>query len=96
MEDSPPQPDPATPAVAPRPPLLGRPGKPGWRGELPVLLFYLLATVVLTWPIAITLLLEAGLFMAGDGTSLAEFCSRHRRLVVLTGAGCSTASGIPE
>ena len=27
---------------------------------------------------------------------LAAFCRRHRRLVVLTGAGCSTASGIPD
>jgi NAD-dependent SIR2 family protein deacetylase len=27
---------------------------------------------------------------------LAAFCRRHPRLVVLTGAGCSTASGIPD
>lgn len=27
---------------------------------------------------------------------LAQFCSSHRRLFVLTGAGCSTASGIPD
>ena len=27
--------------------------------------------------------------------TLAEFCHRHPRLLVLTGAGCSTASGIP-
>lgn len=27
--------------------------------------------------------------------SLAEFCEQHARLLVLTGAGCSTASGIP-
>jgi NAD-dependent SIR2 family protein deacetylase len=27
---------------------------------------------------------------------LADFLERHRRLLVLTGAGCSTASGIPE
>jgi len=27
--------------------------------------------------------------------SLAEFCHQHPRLLVLTGAGCSTASGIP-
>lgn len=27
--------------------------------------------------------------------ALAEFCHRHPRLFVLTGAGCSTASGIP-
>jgi NAD-dependent SIR2 family protein deacetylase len=29
------------------------------------------------------------------GTALAGFVRRHRRLVVLTGAGCSTGSGIP-
>ena len=29
------------------------------------------------------------------GAALAGFLERHRRLVVLTGAGCSTASGIP-
>src|SRR6186713_951947 len=28
--------------------------------------------------------------------SLGEFITRHRRLFVLTGAGCSTASGIPD
>src|SRR6478736_4764844 len=27
---------------------------------------------------------------------LAEFISTHRRIFVLTGAGCSTASGIPD
>jgi NAD-dependent SIR2 family protein deacetylase len=30
------------------------------------------------------------------GEALAEFVRRHPRLVVLTGAGCSVASGIPE
>jgi NAD-dependent SIR2 family protein deacetylase len=29
-------------------------------------------------------------------SALIEFVERHRRLVVLTGAGCSTASGIPD
>ncbi|MEE4378943.1 MAG: NAD-dependent protein deacetylase [Candidatus Competibacteraceae bacterium] len=29
-------------------------------------------------------------------TNLVEFVERHRRLFVLTGAGCSTASGIPD
>ena len=29
-------------------------------------------------------------------SALAEFLAPHRRLVVLTGAGCSTASGIPD
>lgn len=29
-------------------------------------------------------------------TSLAGWCRTHRRLVVLTGAGCSTESGIPD
>ncbi len=28
--------------------------------------------------------------------SLREFIERHRRLFVLTGAGCSTYSGIPD
>ena len=28
--------------------------------------------------------------------ALHEFLARHRRLFVLTGAGCSTASGIPD
>ena len=32
--------------------------------------------------------------LAGD-SALADFVLRHRHLVVLTGAGCSTASGIP-
>ncbi|NNE60312.1 MAG: NAD-dependent deacetylase, partial [Woeseia sp.] len=27
---------------------------------------------------------------------LQEFLDRHARIAVLTGAGCSTASGIPE
>ena len=30
------------------------------------------------------------------GTALAEFVARHPKLFVLTGAGCSTASGIPD
>ena len=37
--------------------------------------------------------------MGGDGVqadSLREFIARHRRLLVLTGAGCSTDSGIPD
>jgi len=29
-------------------------------------------------------------------TALAAFIRRHPRLLVLTGAGCSVASGIPE
>ncbi len=31
-----------------------------------------------------------------DATQLADFLNRHPRLTVLSGAGCSTASGIPE
>jgi NAD-dependent SIR2 family protein deacetylase len=31
-----------------------------------------------------------------DKATLAEFVDRHRRLFVLTGAGCSTDSGIPD
>lgn len=31
-----------------------------------------------------------------QGTALAEFIAAHPRLFVLTGAGCSTASGIPD
>ncbi len=31
-----------------------------------------------------------------DIASLADFAARHRRLFVLTGAGCSTDSGIPD
>jgi NAD-dependent SIR2 family protein deacetylase len=33
---------------------------------------------------------------SAEGQALAEFVRRHPRLVVLTGAGCSVASGIPE
>jgi len=33
---------------------------------------------------------------AADVSALAALLSRHHRLVVLTGAGCSTASGIPD
>ena len=32
----------------------------------------------------------------GDQAGLAEFIARHPRLFVLTGAGCSTDSGIPD
>ena len=39
--------------------------------------------------------LEAPLRMA-SADSLAEFVERHPRLFVLTGAGCSTDSGIPD
>ena len=31
-----------------------------------------------------------------DTAALADFATRHRRLFVLTGAGCSTESGIPD
>ena len=31
-----------------------------------------------------------------DGRALAAFIHRHERLFVLTGAGCSTDSGIPD
>lgn len=31
-----------------------------------------------------------------DLTPLIEFASRHRRLLVISGAGCSTAAGIPD
>jgi len=34
--------------------------------------------------------------MTEAGQALAAFVRRHRRLLVLTGAGCSTASGIPD
>jgi len=34
--------------------------------------------------------------VAVPGDDLAAFCRLHQRLVVLTGAGCSTASGIPD
>jgi NAD-dependent SIR2 family protein deacetylase len=33
---------------------------------------------------------------SSEGEALAQFVRRHPRLVVLTGAGCSVASGIPE
>lgn len=33
---------------------------------------------------------------AQDDTALGEFIERHRKLFVLTGAGCSTDSGIPD
>ncbi len=32
----------------------------------------------------------------GDAAALGDFLSRHRRVFVLTGAGCSTESGIPD
>jgi len=31
-----------------------------------------------------------------DDNPLGEFIERHQRLFVLTGAGCSTDSGIPD
>ena len=31
-----------------------------------------------------------------ETSSLEDFVDRHRRLFVLTGAGCSTGSGIPD
>jgi NAD-dependent SIR2 family protein deacetylase len=34
--------------------------------------------------------------MTADAAALADFVGRHRRLFVLTGAGCSTESGIPD
>jgi NAD-dependent SIR2 family protein deacetylase len=34
--------------------------------------------------------------MTTDAAALADFAGRHRRLFVLTGAGCSTESGIPD
>ncbi|MGE5625283.1 MAG: NAD-dependent protein deacetylase [Bacillota bacterium] len=33
---------------------------------------------------------------AGEGARLADWCRSRERLVALTGAGCSTASGIPD
>jgi NAD-dependent SIR2 family protein deacetylase len=40
---------------------------------------------------------EAPISSAVDGTDrLSEFLLRHRRVFVLTGAGCSTGSGIPD
>ena len=44
--------------------LLGLPGRPGWRGELWILAFFALATIVLTWPIAIDL--PTGTGIRGD------------------------------
>lgn len=38
----------------------------------------------------------AGHAVLGDLADLRDFVIRHRRLVVLTGAGCSTESGIPD
>lgn len=34
--------------------------------------------------------------MTADTAALADFATRHRKLFVLTGAGCSTESGIPD
>jgi NAD-dependent SIR2 family protein deacetylase len=34
--------------------------------------------------------------MDANSTALADFATRHRKLFVLTGAGCSTESGIPD
>jgi NAD-dependent SIR2 family protein deacetylase len=39
---------------------------------------------------------DAAPSVAGDATHLADFIGAHPRLFVLTGAGCSTASGIPD
>ena len=47
-----------------------------------------LGTVPLGAPVAGTI--------AVDGSALAGFVARHRRLLVLTGAGVSTAAGIPD
>ena len=47
-----------------------------------------LGTVPLGAPVAGTI--------AVDGSALASFVARHRRLLVLTGAGVSTAAGIPD
>ena len=33
---------------------------------------------------------------AGEGALLADWLARYRRVFVLTGAGCSTGSGIPD
>jgi NAD-dependent SIR2 family protein deacetylase len=38
----------------------------------------------------------AGPSVTGHGAALADFVARHRRLFVLTGAGISTGSGIPD
>ena len=38
----------------------------------------------------------SGTPLGGAGGRLADFVIRHPRLLVLTGAGCSTASGIPD
>jgi NAD-dependent SIR2 family protein deacetylase len=37
-----------------------------------------------------------GTFPTGSSTALAHFIAAHPRLFVLTGAGCSTGSGIPD
>lgn len=39
---------------------------------------------------------EAATGLPADGEALADFLDRHRRLLVLTGAGISTGSGIPD
>ena len=44
--------------------LLGLPGRRGWRGELWILAFFALATVALTWPIAVDL--STGTGIRGD------------------------------
>jgi NAD-dependent SIR2 family protein deacetylase len=40
--------------------------------------------------------MSTGSLRARDDTALGEFIERHPRLFVLTGAGCSTDSGIPD
>jgi NAD-dependent SIR2 family protein deacetylase len=44
----------------------------------------------------ITMTLAEAMPQAGRGDELQSFVDRHRRLFVLTGAGCSTDSGIPD
>ncbi|WP_433852783.1 NAD-dependent protein deacetylase [Stenotrophomonas nitritireducens] len=39
---------------------------------------------------------DTGIPSAATDTRLAEFVASHRRLLLLTGAGCSTDSGIPD
>lgn len=40
--------------------------------------------------------LRESIIRSKDDNPLAEFIQRHSRLFILTGAGCSTASGIPD
>ena len=39
--------------------------------------------------------MQANIHTGSANALLVDFASRHRRLFVLTGAGCSTESGIP-